>query len=188
LPPITHHPWAPWRAGRMEMIKRAICGGRYSAALALFLGVLIFAPFVSTQENPELTVGQAARAKALGQKLMCVCGCNEVLTACNHVGCTYSHTMLKELDDRIVRGESDDLILQDFVQEYGSAVLAEPPRKGFNWLMWIAPVVFSILAFIFFWEVLRRWRARTIALPEGPAISPDLLARARQGASEESHE
>ena len=117
-----------------------------------------------------------------------MCGCNEILTACNHVGCSYSHTMLKELDDRIARGESDDLILQDFVQEYGPTVLAEPPRKGFDWLVWIAPVVLPIIAFIFLWEVVRRWRRHSILLPEGPAISPELLARARHEAGEESHE
>ena len=37
---------------------------------------------------PSAHAQQTARAKALGQKLMCVCGCNQILTACNHVGCT----------------------------------------------------------------------------------------------------
>ncbi|MFZ3201892.1 MAG: cytochrome c-type biogenesis protein [Candidatus Acidiferrales bacterium] len=170
------------------MIKRSLCGMCFSAALALLAGALFFAAAVPAQQTPELTPDQAARAKALGQKLICMCGCNEILTACNHVGCSYSHTMLKELDDRIARGESDDLILQDFVQEYGPAVLAEPPRKGFDWLVWIAPVVLPIIAFIFLWEVVRRWRRHSILLPEGPAISPELLARARHEAGEESHE
>ena len=32
----------------------------------------------------------------------------------------------------VARNDSDDLILQAFVQEYGPTVLAEPPTKGFN--------------------------------------------------------
>ena len=87
---------------------------------------------------------QTDRAKQLGQKLFCACGCTQVLTACNHVGCTRSTAMLKELDARIARGDSDDLILQSFVQEYGEKVLTEPPNKGFNRLAVIAPIAAPI--------------------------------------------
>ena len=57
------------------------------------LGVLALAaiaplvPVARAQDSP--------RAKELGQKLMCVCGCNQILGSCNHVGCTYSHDMMK---------------------------------------------------------------------------------------------
>jgi hypothetical protein len=59
------------------------------------------------------------RAKRVGGQLMCMCNCNEILTQCNHVGCTTSAAMLKELDQRITTTSSDDLLLQSFVQEYG---------------------------------------------------------------------
>jgi cytochrome c-type biogenesis protein CcmH len=180
--------YALWRAVRIPMSKRTICGALLSALHALLAGALIFVPATPAQQTPELNPAQTARAKALGQKLMCICGCNELLTACNHVGCPSSHTMLKELNERIARGESDDLILQDFVQEYGPAVLVSPPARGFNSLVWIAPIVLPILAFVLVWEIVRRWRRRTILLPEGPAVSPELLARARHEANEESHE
>lgn len=128
---------------------------------------------------------QTDRAKALGAQLKCVCGCNQVLIACNHVGCQYSHAMLKELDDRVTRGDSDSLILQSFVQEYGEQVLAEPPRKGFNWLVWILPIAAPLVAFFMIWEVVRRWRHRSVPAPAGgPALSPDLLERARRESGE----
>jgi cytochrome c-type biogenesis protein CcmH/NrfF len=131
---------------------------------------------------------QTDRAKRIGQKLFCTCGCNQVLTACNHVGCTTSHAMLKELDDRIARGDSDDLILQSFVQEYGLKVLTEPPNKGFNRFAVIAPVAAPIVALLILWEVVRRWRQRATLSAAGaqagaPSISPELLARARSEAS-----
>ena len=150
--------------------------------LFLFLGALPgFAPVAHAQET--------ARAKALGQKLMCACGCNQILTACNHVGCTYSHNMIKELDDRVARGDSDDLILQAFVQEYGLKVLSEPSTKGFDGLAWVIPVVAPILALFLMWQLVRRWRHRaTLATAGGPDISPELLARAQHEASRESDE
>lgn len=132
---------------------------------------------------------QTDRAKKIGQRMMCVCGCNEVLTACNHVGCTYSRSMLKELDDRIARGDSDDLIVQSFIQEYGATVLVDPPKRGFTGLVWIVPIVAPILAFYLIWELVRRWRQRAVLAPAGgPKISPDLLDRARRESGRESNE
>lgn len=130
---------------------------------------------------------ETARAKALGQKLMCVCGCNQILTACNHIGCTYSHKMLQELDQLVSRNESDDLILQAFVQKYGPTVLSEPPTKGFNWAAWVVPISAPFVALFLVWEVVRRWRRRAALAPASvPAVSPELLARAQHEAGEES--
>jgi cytochrome c-type biogenesis protein CcmH len=145
-----------------------------TAAVAfLFTLTLASAPVTRAQDS--------AHAKALGQKLMCVCGCNQVLVSCNHIGCTYSHDMIQELDSRVARNEPDDLTLQAFVQEYGPTVLSEPPAKGFNRTAWIMPVVVPLISLYLLWEVVRRWRHRAaIATASGPKVSPDLLARARR--------
>jgi cytochrome c-type biogenesis protein CcmH len=93
--------------------------------------------------------------------------------------------MLKEMDERVARGDSDSLILQSFVQEYGQSVLTEPPRKGFNWLVWILPIAAPLLAFFMIWEVVRRWRHRSVLAPAGgPGLPPDLLERARRESGE----
>jgi len=150
-----------------------------SAPLLLLVLFLASAPLCRAQKTP--------RAKALGQKLLCVCGCNQGLVACNHVGCTTSHAMLKELDDRVARGDSDDLILQSFVQEYGLTVLAEPPAKGFNWVAWVIPILVPLLAVYIVWEVVRRWRQRAALAPAGgPPVSAELLDRARHESEKES--
>src|SRR5690242_10805817 len=67
-----------------------------------------------------------ARFNTVGHKMMCVCGCNQVLLECNHVGCRYSDRMRGELSSALSRAESDDLVLQSFVQEYGPTVLIAP--------------------------------------------------------------
>ena len=129
---------------------------------------------------------ESARAKELGQKLMCVCGCNQILGSCNHVGCSYSHEMMKQLEERVARNEPDDLTLQAFVQEYGPTVLAAPPAKGFNRIAWVAPVLFPLLALGVLWDVVRRWRRRAaFSAASGPHISEDLLARAQHEADKE---
>ncbi|MBZ5701442.1 MAG: cytochrome c-type biogenesis protein CcmH [Acidobacteriia bacterium] len=135
---------------------------------------------------------QSDHAKQIGGKFLCMCGCSQILTQCNHVGCTVSASMLKKLDQAIARGDSDDLIIQSFVQEYGPAVFAEPPKKGFSRVAWFIPGVTLGLGLALVLVVIRRWRMRPVAAsadaPGGKAISPELLERARQRADRETED
>ncbi len=164
------------------MISRASTRGRSGALLAApVVLVLALSPFLGAQ--------QTDRAKRLGQRMMCVCGCNQILTACNHVGCTYSHGMLKELDDRIARGDSDEVILQSFVQEYGPTVVVDPPKTGFTGLVWLVPIVAPLLALYLVWELVRRWRQRATPAPAAePSLPRELLDRARREAGPQTDE
>lgn len=134
--------------------------------------------------------GQSSdHAKALGGKLMCMCGCNQILTACNHVGCTRSAAMLKELDQRVSSGDSDDLIMQSFVQEYGEAVLAEPPAHGFTYLAWLIPIFAAILGLGLVIVIIRNWRHPAVPVTaSGPAISPEMLERGRRQADRDTED
>jgi|SRR5579862_1878551 len=133
--------------------------------------------------------GQSSdRAKTLGSKLICMCNCGQILTACNHVGCTRSAAMLKEMDQRVASGDNDDLIIQSFVQEYGESVLAEPPAHGFNGIAWAIPIVASILGLGLVVVLIRNWRHTPVPAPAapGPSISPEVLERARKQADRET--
>ncbi len=103
------------------------------------------------------------RAKVLGEKLMCMCGCGQILTQCNHLNCPSSGPMLKELDQHVSGTESDDLIVQDFVQKYGVTVLSSPPSTGFNSIAWYIPGVAFVLGLGIVIVLIRMWRQRDIA-------------------------
>ncbi len=102
-------------------------------------------------------------AKMLGEKLMCMCGCGQILTQCNHINCPSSGPMLKELDAHVAKGESDDLIIQDFVQEYGEKVLSSPPAHGFNAIAWYIPGVAFVLGLGIVVTLIRLWRQRDVS-------------------------
>lgn len=125
-----------------------------------------------------------ARYNYLGnQKLICTCGCNQILLKCNHVGCTVSTQEERELRTALARGDSDQLILQDFVQKYGPTVLAAPPESGFNLVAWIAPGVVFLLAMFAAALVIRKWKLHTVAMPAEIASDPhtnDILAKVRK--------
>ena len=103
-----------------------------------------------------------ARFNKLGHQMMCMCGCNQILLECNHVGCTYSDRMRNELIAGLERGDSDSLVLQSFVQKYGNTVLAAPTSSGFNVVAWITPfAVFRCWRTGLAVWFVRAWKART---------------------------
>jgi cytochrome c-type biogenesis protein CcmH len=126
---------------------------------------------------------QEARFNDLGHKLMCKCGCNQILLECNHVGCSYSTKMREELTAGLQRGDNDDLILQNFVQEYGATVLAAPTTTGFNRVAWIMPGVALVFALVLVTVIVRKWKFKVA--PVGaqnltPAEMDEFRKRARQ--------
>ncbi len=96
----------------------------------------------------------------LGHRLMCRCGCNQVLLECNHVGCQYSDKMRAELKTAVDRGDSDKAILATFVDKYGATVLAAPTTTGFNLVAWIMPFVALALGTVVAAWIVRLWRRR----------------------------
>ncbi len=106
---------------------------------------------------------ESARFNSLGHKLMCVCGCSQILLECNHVGCTYSDRMRGELIAGLDRGENDDLTLQDFVQKYGPTVLAAPTATGFNRVAWVMPFLALVLGLTTTIFIVLAWRKRPSA-------------------------
>src|SRR5881392_3473213 len=85
------------------------------------------------------TGGDQARFNNLGHQMICMCGCNQILLECNHVGCTYSDRMRNQLMAGLTRGDSETQVQQWFVQEYGLTVLAAPVNRGFGRVAWVTP-------------------------------------------------
>ena len=128
-----------------------------------------------------------ARFNKLGHQLMCMCGCNQVLLECNHVGCAYSERMRNELTASLERGDNDSLALQGFVQKYGNTVLSAPTTTGFNRIAWIMPfAVFALASALTVWLV-RLWKARPVAQSVArPNVGRDELDELRNKARKET--
>ncbi len=118
------------------MTKRRVTAFSLVMALSASSGVVLASRALADQTD---------RAKQIGGKFMCMCSCNQVLTQCNHVGCTVSASMLKELDGWVARGDSETVITSAFVQEFGTKVYAEPPKSGLSLVAWSLPSVYLLL-------------------------------------------
>lgn len=130
--------------------------------------------------------GDDIRFNALGHKLMCVCGCNQVLLECNHVGCAYSDRMRGELAASVDRGESDDLTLQSFVQKYGPTVLIAPSSSGFNRVAWVVPYLALVLGVTSLALLVRKWSHRLQPVSGSASKTPDMLDAFRRQARKET--
>lgn len=163
--------------------------GRSFAAVAI-LFVLAVLPLVIAPVGAQQLSEQA---KKIGGKFMCMCGCYQVLTECNHVGCTVSASMLKELNQSLANGGTEDSITQAFLQEFGTKVYAEPPKSGFSMVAWAMPTVYLVLGTVLVVFVISRWRKRPAAQAATPGagtktVSPELLERARAQAARETED
>jgi len=98
-----------------------------------------------------------SRYTGLNHRLMCTCGCAEILGECNHVGCQNSTGELNELREGIAGGKSDQEILASFVGKYGAVVLAAPTTQGFDLVAWIAPFAVFGAALLGTILLVRRW-------------------------------
>lgn len=112
----------------------------------------------------------SARFNNLNHRLMCTCGCAQLLGECNHVGCPNSAGELDELRTGLAGGQTDKEILASFSAKYGATVLAAPTTHGFDLVAWIAPFAVFAAAMLGTVLLVRRW---TVGKAEAAAAATD---------------
>ena len=62
--------------------------------------------------------------------------------------------MKDEIRKMVIQGMSDIEIKDHFVQKFGVEILANPPKKGFDALVWLAPLVFGFFGIVFLYRYI----------------------------------
>jgi cytochrome c-type biogenesis protein CcmH len=75
------------------------------------------------------------------------------------------------IQGRVQACASEGQIKRELVAQYGTQILAAPPRKGFGWVAWLLPAIGILVAAGAMALLARRWSRRA---PEGPPGSPAL--------------
>lgn len=160
-------------AGALSRQRDRRSGGIFCSRLRATLYVILLIAVVAFGAHAADT-SNGARFDKLGHKLMCPCGCNQLLGECNHVGCPDSDKMRTQLAASLSRGDSDNAIFHAFEDEYGPPVLAAPMFTGLNrFSWWLPPIVLLIgIGGVFF--IVRRWRPRAVSMP-ATATDPHTL-------------
>jgi cytochrome c-type biogenesis protein CcmH len=76
--------------------------------------------------------------------------------------------MKQFIRERIRAGDSKEEIKAQLVANYGDAVLAAPPRRGFGWLAWLLPLLGVALAVPVVAYAAWRWSHEREPEAEGP--------------------
>ncbi len=91
---------------------------------------LIFQPGTSSAESLDDRVNEVAH------ELMCpVCQGQSVAESNSNLAQDMRQIIRKQLEE----GKSKEEVIAYFVNRYGETILASPPPKGVNWLLWLLP-------------------------------------------------
>ncbi len=132
------------------MVRRALAWG---GVLGLLI-VLMVAGLAEAQGDIE------ARAQALYKKLYCpLCG-GIRLDVCELAIC---EDMREEILQRLQAGDTEEQIIEDYVERYGERVLAMPRPRGFNLLAWVVPGLGLVGGFVLVVGLIRTWKRRGAA-------------------------
>jgi cytochrome c-type biogenesis protein CcmH len=122
----------------------------------IFLGILaaslaVQIPTALAQEE-DVTDDEV---NAVAKGLYCPVCENIPLDVCPTQACKQWRATIRE---KLGLGWSTDEIKQYFVDQYGDRVLATPPARGLNWLVYILPPVGFVAGAIFLIRAFRSWR------------------------------
>jgi cytochrome c-type biogenesis protein CcmH len=92
-----------------------------------------------------------------------------------------------EIRTRLAAGEAPALILASYEERYGTAILAEPPARGSNWILYLVPPIVLVASGGLLVFVVRRFsRTSPGALPARPGeAEPPGDERIRQALEDE---
>ena len=102
---------------------------------------LILAGCASSSEPTSLEEREAV-AQGIDKSLMCPVCPSETIDQSQVELARQMRVMVRE---KLAQGDSRSEILQFFVDRYGPGVLAEPPKSGFNLLVWVIPPIALLL-------------------------------------------
>ena len=121
----------------------------------LFTFTLVSTVFAQGSDPDLITDDQV---NAIAKQLFCPVCENVPLDVCGTQACAQWRELNRE---QLALGRTEDQIKDYFVLQYGDRVLAEPPRRGLNWLVYIVPPVAFLAGIFILYRGIQSWRSTT---------------------------
>jgi cytochrome c-type biogenesis protein CcmH len=142
---------------------------RAALVLALALALVLAAPAAASEQHPTLL--------DLEDEVMCPV-CNTTL---DQSSSPTARAIQRFISRRIKAGDTKSEIKRTLVANFGPAILAAPPRKGFDLLAWWLPFVGILAAAVVLGGLAVRWTRRrdpgSDAGGSGRPLDPELDRR-----------
>ena len=126
-------------------------------AFVLLISLIPISTFAQGSDPTDDDVNEVAK------QLYCPVCENIPLDTCGTTACEQWRGIIK---DKLAEGWTEDEIKTYFVNQYGDRVLAEPPARGFNWIVYAVPVIIFIGGGYLFYRGFQQWRSPELAKNE----------------------
>jgi cytochrome c-type biogenesis protein CcmH len=117
---------------------------------ATLLGLAIMA---STPAQPPAPPSDD-EVNAIAHQLYCPVCENVPLDVCPTAACAQWRATIR---DKLAAGWSESQIKDYFVEQYGARVLATPPARGLNWLVYVLPPAAFLAGAFVLYRAFRSW-------------------------------
>ncbi|MDD2921947.1 MAG: cytochrome c-type biogenesis protein CcmH [Anaerolineales bacterium] len=117
----------------------------------VFLVSLLFAGAAFAQSSTPPTDDQV---NAVAHKLYCPVCESTPLDVCPTDACKDWREQIRTM---LAEGKSEAEILTYFEDQYGARVLAEPPKKGFYWLVYLLPPALILAGAVILFRSMKAW-------------------------------
>jgi cytochrome c-type biogenesis protein CcmH len=154
--------------------------GRYwwLALLGALLALLVWGVGVAgAQEGEPTRVVTDDEVNEVARELFCPVCESTPLDVCATQACADWREVIRT---KLSQGQTEEEIKEYFATQYGDRALAEPPRRGFNIMVWLLPIGAVVMGLFFFGRYMKgltRPSARRVAPMTGPAETDDYMER-----------
>jgi len=118
-------------------------------AFVFALAVLLYQPVFAQATTPT-----DDEVNAIARQLYCPVCEKTPLDVCPTEACRQWRELIRT---QLSQGMTEAEIKQYFADNYGQRVLAEPPRRGLNWLVYILPPVIILASALLLFRAIRTW-------------------------------
>jgi cytochrome c-type biogenesis protein CcmH len=124
-------------------------------AFTILILVLMFSwtTGFAQESNPESITDN--QVNAVAKQLYCPVCENIPLDVCGTQACA---DWREEIRQKLAEGWDEDEIKQYFVDRFGDRVLATPPARGLNWIVYIVPPAAFLAGVFILYRGLKSWR------------------------------
>lgn len=137
---------------------------------------LVLAASFSARANAQEPTPTDDQVNRIAKQLYCPVCENTPLDVCPTEACRQWRELIRL---QLSQGRTEDEIKEYFVVNYGARVLAEPPRTGLNWLVYLLPPLLILGGAFFLLRALQNWTKRPASAAKSAAEPPgdEYLAR-----------
>ncbi len=134
------------------------------AALALVCTLLLISSSALAQGGtPRQPTDD--EVNAIAKQMYCPVCENTPLDVCPTQACAEWRELIRQ---KLAEGWNEQQIKDYFVEQYGDRVLATPPARGLNWLVYIIPPIAILAGMYILYRAFLTWRQPLPALQQPP--------------------